>query len=115
MHFATLKVESGGTEDTFPAAITQVLDYDDSEHSTEGGVDNDLGRYSSKLNEGENTGKFQCNLCGKISKLRSASIMHIESIHFPGSNEYKCDQCGEKFDVKRKWYLHRSSVHSSKK
>ena len=114
--FATLKVESEGThpEDSFPApAIPQVQGECDA--STERGVKNDLGGYSGKLTEGENVGKFQCNLCGKISKLRSASLMHIESIHFPGSYQYKCEQCGEEFDAKRKWYLHRSSVHSSKK
>ena len=79
------------------------------------GVEQDLDRYSSKITEGENIGKFQCNLCGKISSKRSGSFRHVDAIHFPGSYEYQCDQCDRKFDTNNKWRHHRSSVHSSKK
>ena len=77
----------------------------------------DLHEYSSKLTEGENIGKFQCNVCGKISNWQIQAWMHVESVHFPGSYEYECDhnQCGEKFDTKSKWDKHRSRVHSSMK
>ena len=75
----------------------------------------DLHGYSSKITEGENIGKIQCNLCGKISRDRTNLFEHVESIHFPGSYEYQCDQCGKKFDAKQKWRMHRSRVHSSKK
>ena len=78
-------------------------------------VEQDLRGYSSKLTEGENMGKFQCSLCGKISKDKTHSLNHMENIHFPGSLEYECDQCGEKFDTKNKWAQHRSRKHSSKK
>ena len=80
----------------------------------EGGAVHDLHRYSSRITEGENIGKFQCNLCGKISDHRGHSFRHVESIHFPGSFEYEFDQCDEKFDTKNKWAQHRSRVHSSK-
>ena len=81
-----------------------------------GGVEQDLHEYSRRITEeGENFGKFQCNLCGMISLKRSGSFEHVESIHFPGTYEYPCDQCDEKFDTNNKWRTHRSRVHSSKK
>ena len=80
-----------------------------------GGVLQDLHGYSSKITEGENIGKFHCNLCGKISNNISDSFRHVESIHFPGSRQYECDQCGKKFDTRNKLYKHRFHVHSSKK
>ena len=79
------------------------------------GVEINLHAYSKKLAEGENKGKFQCSLCGKISNQRQDAFGHVENIHFPGSYEYECDQCGEKFDTKHKVYLHRSRVHNGKK
>ena len=81
----------------------------------EGGSEHDLHGYSSKITEGENIGKIQCNLCGKISSDGAHSFRHVESLHFPGSFEYECDQCDEKFNTKSKWATHRSKVHSSKK
>ena len=80
-----------------------------------GGVEQDLHGYSSKITEGKDIGKFQCKLCGKISRYRKDSFLHVEGVHFPGSYEYPCDQCDEKFDTKVKWRYHRSRVHSSKK
>ena len=80
-----------------------------------GGVLQDLHGYSSKITEGENIGKFQCNLCGKICNQSSDSFKHVENIHFPGSYQYECDQCGKKFDTRNKLYKHRFHVHSSKK
>ena len=79
------------------------------------GVALDLHAYSKKLTEGENKGKFQCSLCGKISNRKEFAFRHVENIHFPGSYEYECNQCGEKFDTKNKVYQHRSLVHNSKK
>ena len=79
-----------------------------------GGAEHDLHGYSSKITEGENLGKFQCNLCGKISRDGTNSYRHVESIHFQGSFEYECDKCDEKFDTKSKWDKHRSRVHSNK-
>ena len=78
-------------------------------------VEQDLHGYSSKITEGENIGKIQCNLCGKISINKWKAFEHVEAIHFPGSYEYECDRCDRKFDTKHKWYIHRSRVHSSKK
>ena len=78
-------------------------------------VEQDLHGYSSKITEGENIGKIQCNLCGKISPKRKDSFQHVESIHFPGSYEYQCDHCDEKFDTKNKWFTHRTRVHFSRK
>ena len=81
----------------------------------EGGVEFDLHAYSCRVSEGENKGKFQCSLCGKISGKKGDAFLHVESIHFPGSYEYECDQCGEKFDTKAKLGNHRSRVHYGKK
>ena len=77
-------------------------------------TEQDLCGYFSKLTEGENKGRFQCSLCGHISRARAVLFEHVEAIHFPGSNEYKCDRCDEKFDTKKKWRNHRTRVHSSK-
>ena len=83
------------------------------------GVEQDLHGYSSRLTEGETKGKYQCNLCGQITEKKSHAWRHVESVHFPGIYEHdvlhECDQCGEKFDTKNKWYNHRSHVHSQKK
>ena len=79
------------------------------------GVEQDLHAYSTKITEGENIGKFQCHMCGKISRGKSEAWRHVESIHFPGSYEHECDQCGEKFETNTKWRHHRTRVHSSKK
>ena len=81
----------------------------------EGGVEFDLHAYFEKLSEGENKGKFQCSLCGKISRDKYKAFTHVENIHFPGSYEHGCDQCGEKFDTKDKLSKHRSRVHYGKK
>ena len=75
----------------------------------------ELHRYSSKLIEGESIGKFQCNLCVKISNSRSDSFKHVESVHYPGSFQYECAKCGDKFGTKNKLVRHRWRVHSSKK
>ena len=80
-----------------------------------GEPEQDLHGYSSKITEGENIGKFQCNLCGKMSNQSSDSFKHVENIHFPGSYQYECDQCGKKFDTRNELHKHRSYVHSSKK
>ena len=80
-----------------------------------GEVERDLQGYTSKITEGENKGKFQCNLCGQIRICKSHLLEHVEAKHFPGSYEYQCDQCDEKFDTKCKWRNHRSRVHSNKK
>ena len=83
-----------------------------------GGVEQDLHGYSRRITEeGENFGKFQCNLCGRVNSKRKDAFYHVESRHFPGTYEYLCDQdhCEEKFNTKNKWYTHRTKVHFSKK
>ena len=79
------------------------------------GAEQDLHKYSSRLFQGENIGKFQCNLCGKITDWKIKAWMHVESVHFPESYEYECDQCSEKFGTKNKWAQHRTRVHNNKK
>merc|ERR1719341_2726685 len=108
-----VKVES---EDTFsaPALEEKQQDLGSLNHPLVQD-EQDLHSYSNKITEGENAGKFQCNLCGKISRDRTNSFQHVENIHFPGSYEYQCDQCDEKFDTNDKWRKHRSRAHSSKK
>ena len=76
-----------------------------------GEVEQNLHGYSSKITEGD-IRKYRCNLCGKISRDKTTSFRHVEDIHFPGSFEYQCDQCDQKFDTKTKWYGHK--VHCNK-
>ena len=95
----TLQVQDDGVQDSW-------------EYGEE--VEQGLHGYSSKLTEGENTGKYQCNLCGQISVKKNLAWRHVENIHFPGSYQYDCDQCDEKFDTKTKWRNHRTRKHSSK-
>ena len=109
-----VKVEA---EDSFSApALEEKQQENDLDHQLDQRnreeVEQDLHEYSRKITEGENFGKFRCNLCGKISPKRKDSFQHVESIHFPGSYEYQCDQCDEKFDTKCRWRFHRTTVHS---
>ena len=77
--------------------------------------DLELHGYSDKLTEGENIGKFQCNLCGKINSNRQYSFKHVKGVHFPGSYQYECDKCDEQFCAKKKFVKHSRRVHPSKK
>ena len=86
----------------------------DNDHRRER-VAEDLHRFSIKLTEGENSGKSKCTLCGKISKSRTSSLIHVEAIHFPGTYMHACMQCGEKFDTVSKCATHRSKMHTRNK
>ena len=114
-YLRTLHVQEDGLKDSWEVV------HDDNLHRLQDcdeygdGVENDLHAYSRKFTEGENKGKFQCSLCGQISKLKDHAFMHVESIHFPGSYEHECEQCGEKFDTKNKLRHHLSRVHYGKK
>ena len=79
------------------------------------GPDLELHGYSSKLTEGESIGKFQCNLCGKISDRRNGSFKHVENVHFPGTYQYECEKCGQTFGTQNKIVQHRMRLHSGKK
>ena len=79
------------------------------------GPELELYGYSKKLIGGESLGKFQCNLCGKISNKRNDAFKHVESVHFPNTYQYDCDKCGEKFGTKNRLSKHRLHAHSSKK
>ena len=113
LELRTLQVKDHGRQDSWSARH----DLHKMENTGENGdgVEIDLHAYSKKLTEGENIGEFQCSLCGKISNQTKDAFRHVENIHFPGTYEYECDQCGEKFDTKNKVYQHRSLVHNSKK
>ena len=48
--------------------------------------------------------RFQCTLCALwphdfLAKSRAA--MHVESIHFPGTFEYECGDCGKRLSTKQ--------------
>ena len=79
------------------------------------GPDLELHGYSNKLLEGESIGKFQCNLCGKISDRRNGSFKHVENVHFPGTYQYECEKCGQTFGTQNKIVQHRMRLHSGKK
>merc|ERR1719430_2659514 len=90
-----VKVES---EDTFSALALEETQQGDGLSSLDchqdggvqnswdygGGVEQDLHSYFSKITEGKDKGKYQCNLCGKISADKNQSFQHVESLHFPG-------------------------------
>jgi len=104
----TVKVEAS------PALAVEEKHQESGEGAEEGLQADDLHRHSIKLTEGEDNGKFKCSLCGKMSSNRNSAFIHVESIHFPGTFEYECDLCSEKFDTKSKRDTHRSKVHSKK-
>ena len=81
---------------------TLQVQFGDVQDNWECDVGVDLNEHSKKIAEGENKGKFQCSLCGKISRDKTNAFAHVENIHFPGSFEHDCDQCDKKFDTKKK-------------
>ena len=113
LELRTLQVKDHGRQDSWSARH----DLHKMENTGENGdgVEIDLHAYSKKLTEGENQGKFQCSLCGKISKRKGHAFLHVENIHFPGTYEHECDLCGEKFATKTKQKYHLHHVHYSKK
>ena len=113
LELRTLQVKDHGRQDSWSARH----DLHKMENTGENGdgVEIDLHAYSKKLTEGENQGKFQCSLCGKISKRKGHAFLHVENIHFPGIFEHECDLCGEKFATKTKQKYHLHHVHYSKK
>ena len=67
--------------------------------------------YLAKVTDGPDAGKYVCTICGKVNGQKNNISVHIESIHFPGTNEYTCESCGSTFPTKMGLYKHRHQKH----
>jgi len=70
-----------------------------------------LQQYIAKVEEGASKGKYQCTICGKMSGQKIHTMNHIESIHFPGTFEYKCKYCAMIFNGRNMMYMHINKIH----
>ena len=72
-----------------------------------------LQQYIEKVAEGDSKGKYhyQCTICGKMNGQKIHTENHIESIHFPGSFEYKCKYCAMTFPGRNMMYMHVNKIH----
>ena len=56
--------------------------------------------------------RFACSLCNKFAHNGKANVRnHVESVHFPNTFQYPCDQCDNFFPSKNNVQLHRSRMH----
>jgi len=59
--------------------------------------------------------RFHCGLCNKFAHSGKTHVRnHVESVHYPNSFLYPCDQCEKSFPSKQNYQLHRSRVHKQK-
>ena len=59
--------------------------------------------------------RFHCGLCNKFAHSGKTHVRnHVESVHYPNSFLYPCDQCEKSFPSKQNFQLHRSRVHKHK-
>ena len=70
-----------------------------------------LQQYIAKVEEGSSKGKYQCTICGKMNGQKIHTMNHIESIHFPGTFEYKCKYCAMIFNTRNMMYMHINKIH----
>ena len=71
-------------------------------------------KYTERINEGTQKGKYKCTECGKESVSRWHSLRHIEDVHFPGTYQYPTYQCDDVLDTKSKFYKHMNMKHGKK-
>ena len=60
------------------------------------------------------TKRFLCTLCSYAHNVKANVRNHVESVHYPNSFQYSCDQCDKMFPSKNNMQLHRSRVHKQK-
>jgi len=70
-----------------------------------------LQQYIEKVKEGDSKGKYQCTICGKMNGQKIHTMNHVESIHFPGTFEYKCKYCAMIFTGRNLMYMHINKIH----
>jgi len=59
--------------------------------------------------------RFHCGLCNKFAHSGKTHVRnHVESVHYPNSFLYPCDQCDKSFPSKQNYQLHKSRVHKQK-
>ena len=78
-------------------------------------ISGDFLAYIVKVSEGPDKGKFVCTICGKTNSQKIHTQNHVESIHFPGTFEYKCRHCGLIFNGRNKLYMHVNQAHKNQK
>ena len=72
----------------------------------------ELKQMSADHFEMNKDGKFECNFCGKTTKLKMTMQYHIET-HLDGLS-YECPMCGRHFRSKNSQRVHISMKHSNK-
>jgi len=58
--------------------------------------------------------RYQCSLCNYEHNVKANVRNHVESVHFPNTFQYPCDQCDQLFPSKNNVQLHRSRIHKQK-
>ena len=66
----------------------------------------DLYQYVVKFGSG-----FQCVICQKTFTRRNDGWNHCENLHFPGTFEYACEHCDERFRSNLHYKKHKSNKH----
>jgi len=99
----------GGTEDDYLGDQDISLNQENEDFEKD-----HLVKYTMKIIEGAQMGKYKCTECGKESARRWHSLRHIEDVHFPGTYQYPCDQCDVVHDTKSKFYKHMNMKHGKK-
>jgi len=58
--------------------------------------------------------RYQCSLCIYAHNIKANVRNHVESVHYPNTFQYPCDQCDKLFPSKNNVQLHRSRMHKQK-
>ena len=53
--------------------------------------------------------EYKCLICGKTSPRRNTVMNHVETLHYPGSNQ--CSYCAQCFSSKNNRNVHISRKH----
>jgi predicted SprT family Zn-dependent metalloprotease len=70
-----------------------------------------LYSFIEKCKEGSR-GHYRCKLCGILTERRFNMWRHVENIHFPGTNTYTCQHCGEVLTTRTALDNHATKYHS---
>ena len=58
--------------------------------------------------------KYKCSSCNYAHNVKANVRNHVESVHYPNSFQYPCNQCDKLFPSKNNVQLHRSRIHKQK-
>ena len=72
----------------------------------------ELENYISEIYPDGGGKLWNCSLCNLLSHRSKINVRnHIESVHFPGSFTYQCQQCGKECSSNNSLSLHVSRYH----